>query len=68
VAVSRVIVCAATARRDSRGAHHRSDFPETGDLGASAYTRVRMREGVLGCEPILVRFARVRPGESLLRR
>src|SRR5262249_55491613 len=68
VAVSRVIVCAATARRDSRGAHHPSDFPETGDLAASPYTRVRMREGTLGCEAIPVRFERVRPGESLLRR
>jgi len=68
VAVSRAIVCAAAARRNSRGAHHRHDFPDTGDLAASAYTRVRLRQGMLGCEAIPVRFARVRPGESLLRR
>jgi fumarate reductase flavoprotein subunit len=68
VAVSRAIVCAAIARRDSRGAHYRSDFPATGDLNASAYTRVRQQEGTLGCEAIPVRFARVRPGESLLPR
>ena len=68
VAVSRAIVCAATARRDSRGAHYRSDFPATGELAASAYTRVRRREAGLGCEAIPLRFERVRPGESLLSR
>ena len=66
VTVSRAIVTAAQARQSSRGAHYRSDFPHPGDLESSTYTRVRMRDEHLVCEPIPVRFTRVRPGESLL--
>ena len=66
VVVSRVIVCAARARENSRGAHYRADFPQPGDLEGSTYTRVRMRDEHLACEAIPVRFTRVRPGESLL--
>ncbi len=66
VAVSRVIVCAAGARENSRGAHYRADFPDAGDLARSTYTRVRLREGNLACTAVPVRFTRVRPGESLL--
>ena len=68
VATSRAIVCAATARENSRGAHYRDDFPKPGDLAASTYTRVRMRDGAVACQAVPVRFQRVRPGESLLRR
>src|SRR5437762_3390972 len=68
VATSRAIVCAATARENSRGAHYRDDFPKPGDLAASTYTRVRMRDGAVACQAAPVRFQRVRPGESLLRR
>ena len=66
VAVSRVIVCAARARENSRGAHYRADFPDAGDLARSTYTRVCLREGNLVSTAIPVRFTRVRPGESLL--
>jgi fumarate reductase flavoprotein subunit len=66
VAVSRVIVRAARAREDSRGAHFRADFPQPGPAEASAYTRIVQRDGALHCEQIPVRFTRVRPGESLL--
>jgi len=67
VAVSRVIVRAAQARENSRGAHYRSDFPGEGDLDASAFTRVRAQDGErLGVEHVPVQFTRVRPGQSLV--
>jgi fumarate reductase flavoprotein subunit len=66
IAVSRVIVRAAQARTNSRGAHYRDDCPDPGDLATSAYTRVRQQAGELLSEPVAVRFTRVRPGQSLL--
>jgi fumarate reductase flavoprotein subunit len=67
VDVSKVIVAAAKARENSRGAHFRADFPDAGDLDTSSYTRVRSTPaGALSIEAMPVAFTRVRPGSSLI--
>jgi fumarate reductase flavoprotein subunit len=64
VAVSRAITQAAAARQESRGAHCREDFPNTGSLETSAYTSIRA-DGTVAMKPVA--FTRVRPGQSLLK-
>jgi fumarate reductase flavoprotein subunit len=63
VAVSRAITLAAAARRESRGAHFRSDFPESGPLEQSAFTSIK--DSIVEMKPVT--FSRVAPGQSLLR-
>ena len=67
ILVSRAVTAAAIARKDSRGAHYRSDFPLTDDLARSAFTRARLQAGDIAIDTEAVQFTRVRPGESLLR-
>ena len=66
IAVSRAIVIAAVARQDSRGAHFREDFPDTGDLPSSSYTLVHQAGEKLTLTTQRVLFTRIQPGESLL--
>ena len=67
VATSRVIAQAALERNDSRGAHFRADFPDSGPLERSAFTSARLNGDALEISMKPVAFTRVKPGESLLR-
>ena len=66
ILVSCAVAAAALSRDDSRGAHYRADYPETGNLETSAFTRVRLKDGEIETTTEPVNFTRVKPGDTLL--
>ena len=66
VDMSKVIGEAALMRENSRGAHFREDFPETGALDDSYFTNVRQTGGDLKVTREAVAFTIVKPGETIL--
>jgi fumarate reductase flavoprotein subunit len=66
MSVSLSIIKSALARKNSRGAHYRDDYPDTGDLNSSTYIRVRQDGENIVVTEIPVEFTRVKPGQTLI--
>ncbi len=64
--VSEVIAAAGLARENSRGAHHREDFPDTGTMESSYFTVARKLGDKVDVAREAVQFTIVRPGETIL--
>jgi len=66
IEISRVIGKAALRRENSRGAHWRSDFSDSGSLEESDFTQAQYKNSSLHLSQQPVDFSIVKPGESLL--
>ncbi|MDH3377988.1 MAG: FAD-dependent oxidoreductase [Gammaproteobacteria bacterium] len=62
--ISAVIAKSSLVRQDSRGAHYREDFPDTGNLEPTAYTRISGNVDDLVTETVPVEFNIVKPGDA----
>ncbi len=67
IEMSQVIAKTALQRENSRGAHYRDDFPDTGSLVNSHFTIARKADEQIAVTEERVYFTRIRPGESLLQ-
>ena len=64
--ISEVVAKAGLERENSRGAHYREDFPDTGNLEQSYFTLARKHGDDLQLSREPVQFTIVRPGQSIL--
>ena len=64
--ISEVITKAGLARENSRGAHYREDFPESGDMQTSDFTIARLKDDVVHVDREPVQFTIVSPGNTIL--
>jgi len=64
--ISEVITKAGIERKNSRGAHFREDFPDSGDMDKSDFTVAQLKddEVIVNREP--VKFTIVSPGNTIL--
>ncbi|MCY4291811.1 MAG: FAD-binding protein [Roseovarius sp.] len=64
--ISEVIAKAGLVRENSRGAHFREDFPESGNMENSHFTVARQRGDSVTVVQEKIRFTIVKPGETVL--